>query len=133
MTLDSAKAVAQCIPEIKGKLTGMAFRVPTVDVSVVDLTVRLSKPTTYEEICKKMQEAAEGPLEGILAYCDEQVVSSDFIGSTYSAIFDKEAGIALNSHFFKIVAWYDNEMGYAARVVDLLLYMARDERTFARK
>lgn len=129
----AAKAVAQCIPEVKGKLTGMAFRVPTLDVSVVDLTVRLSRPTTYEEICRVMKEAAEGPLKGILAYCDEQVVSSDFIGSRYSAIFDKEAGIALNSQFFKIVAWYDNEMGYAARVVDLLIYMGAHETTFAMK
>lgn len=129
----AAKAVALCIPEVKGKLTGMAFRVPTVDVSVVDLTVRLSKPTSYEEICRVMKEAAEGPLKGILAYCDEQVVSSDFIGTTYSAIFDKEAGIALNSQFFKIVAWYDNEMGYAARVIDLLIYIASHERTIAMK
>lgn len=129
----AAKAVAQCIPEVKGKLTGMAFRVPTVDVSALDLTVRLSKPTTYEDICRVMKEAAEGPMRGILAYCDEQVVSSDFIGSTYSAIFDKEAGIGLNSHFFKIVAWYDNEMGYAARVVDLLVYIGSRERTFAMK
>jgi glyceraldehyde 3-phosphate dehydrogenase len=129
----AAKAVAQCIPEVKGKLTGMAFRVPTVDVSAVDLTVRLQKPASYEEICQAMKEAAEGPMKGILAYCDEQVVSSDFISSTYSAIFDKDAGIALNSYFFKIVAWYDNEMGYAARVVDLLVYMALHERTFAMK
>lgn len=124
----AAKAVAQCIPEVKGKLTGMAFRVPTIDVSAVDLTVRLSKPTTYEEICRLMKEASEGSLKGILAYCDEQVVSSDFIGTTYSAIFDKEAGIALNSHFFKIIAWYDNEMGYAARIVDLLSYMKSREK-----
>lgn len=123
----AAKAVAQCIPEVQGKLTGMAFRVPTVDVSAVDLTVRLSKPTTYEEICKVMKAAAEGSLMGILAYCDEQVVSSDFIGTTYSAIFDQEAGIGLNSQFFKIIAWYDNEMGYSARVVDLVLYMANQE------
>jgi glyceraldehyde 3-phosphate dehydrogenase len=129
----AAKAVAQCIPEVKGKLTGMAFRVPTVDVSAVDLTVRLSKPTSYDEICQAMKEAAEGPLKGILAYCDEQVVSSDFIGTTYSAIFDKDAGIALNPQFFKIIAWYDNEMGYAARVVDLLVYMASRERTIAMK
>lgn len=123
----AAKAVARCIPEVQGKLTGMAFRVPTADVSVVDLTVRLSKPTTYEEICKVMKAAAEGPLKGILAYCDEQVVSSDFIGATYSAIFDQEAGIGLNSQFFKIIAWYDNEMGYSARVIDLVLYMANQE------
>lgn len=129
----AAKAVAQCIPEVKGKLTGMAFRVPTVDVSAVDLTVRLSKATSYEEICRVMKKAAEGPLKGILAYCDEQVVSSDFIGTTYSAIFDKDAGIALNSHFFKIVAWYDNEMGYAARVIDLLIYIASRETAIAMK
>lgn len=129
----AAKAVALCIPEVKGKLTGMAFRVPTADVSVVDLTVRLSKPTTYENICKVMKEASEGPFKGIISYCDEQVVSSDFIGSTYSAIFDKHAGIALNDTFFKIVAWYDNEMGYAARVVDLLIYMVLHERKFAMK
>lgn len=125
----AAKAVADCIPEVKGKLTGMAFRVPIADVSVVDLTVRLSKPTTYEEICQVMKEAAEGSLKGILAYCDEQVVSSDFIGTTYSAIFDRDAGISLNSQFFKIVAWYDNEMGYSARVIDLILYMAALEES----
>ncbi len=124
----AAKAVALCIPEIKGKLTGMAFRVPTIDVSAIDLTVRLSKSTSYDEICKAMKRAADGPMKGILAYCDEQVVSTDFIGSTYSAIFDKEAGIALNDHFFKIVAWYDNEMGYAQRVVDLMAYMASKEK-----
>jgi len=129
----AAKAVALCIPEIKGKLTGMALRVPTADVSVVDLTVRLSRPTTYEEICKAMKEASEGSMKGILAYCDEQVVSTDFIGTTYSAIFDKEAGISLNPSFYKIIAWYDNEMGYASRVVDLAIYMASRERTFAIK
>ncbi len=129
----AAKAVALCIPEVKGKLTGMAFRVPTIDVSAVDLTVRLSRPTSYEDICRAMKEAADGPLKGILCYCDEQVVSTDFIGTTYSAIFDKEAGIALNPQFYKIIAWYDNEMGYAARVVDLLNYMVSRERTFAMK
>lgn len=129
----AAKAVALCLPQVKGKLTGMAFRVPTLDVSAVDLTVRLSKPTSYEEICKMMKKASEGEMKGILAYCDEQVVSSDFIGSTYSAIFDKDAGIALNDRFFKIVAWYDNEMGYAARVVDLLQYMALKEKALAVK
>jgi glyceraldehyde 3-phosphate dehydrogenase len=119
----AAKAVALCIPEVKGKLTGMALRVPTADVSVVDLTVRLKKSTTYEEICQAMKAASERSMKNILCYCDEQVVSSDFIGSTYSAIFDKEAGIALNDKFYKIIAWYDNEMGYACRVVDLLTYM----------
>ncbi|MBA3958539.1 MAG: type I glyceraldehyde-3-phosphate dehydrogenase [Parachlamydiaceae bacterium] len=127
----AAKAVALCIPEIKGKLTGMAFRVPVADVSVVDLTVKLSQNTTYEAICKAMKEASEGSMRGILAYSDEELVSTDFIGSTYSAIFDKHAGISLNPTFFKIVAWYDNEMGYAARVVDLLAYMASKERIFA--
>lgn len=124
----AAKAVSLCIPEVKGKLTGMALRVPTADVSVVDLTVRLSKPTTYEAICEAMKKASQGYLKGILSYCDEQVVSSDFISSTYSAIFDKEAGIALNDKFFKIIAWYDNELGYACRVVDLLEYMASKEK-----
>jgi glyceraldehyde 3-phosphate dehydrogenase len=127
----AAKAVGLCLPEIQGKLTGMALRVPTADVSVVDLTVKLSKPTTYEMICQAMKKAAEGPMKGILAYCDEQVVSSDFIGSTYSSIFDKDAGIALNDRFFKIIAWYDNEMGYACRVVDLLTYMASKEKVYA--
>jgi glyceraldehyde 3-phosphate dehydrogenase len=120
----AAKAVALCIPEIKGKLTGMAFRIPVADVSVIDLTVRLSKSTNYEAICQAMKASAEGDMKGILAYCDEQVVSSDFIGSQFSAIFDKDAGIALNDKFYKIVAWYDNEMGYASRVVDFLAYMA---------
>lgn len=127
----AAKAVALCLPAIKGKLTGMAFRVPTADVSVVDLTVRLSRPTTYAEICEAMKAAADGPLKGLLAYCDEQVVSSDFIGSTYSAIFDKDAGIALNDRFYKVVAWYDNEMGYSCRVADLLAYMVSREKSFA--
>jgi glyceraldehyde 3-phosphate dehydrogenase len=124
----AAKAVALCIPEIKGKLTGMAFRVPTADVSVVDLTVRLSRATSYEEIAAAMKKAAEGSMKGVLSYCDEEVVSSDFIGSQYSAIFDKQAGIALNDNFYKVVAWYDNEMGYSARIVDLLVYMAEREK-----
>jgi glyceraldehyde 3-phosphate dehydrogenase len=128
----AAIAVALCIPEVKGKLTGMALRVPTVDVSVVDLTVRLSKPTTYEAICEAMKKAADGVMKGILSYCDEHVVSSDFIGSTYSAIFDKGAGIALNSTFYKIIAWYDNEMGYATRVVDFLEYMSSREEKAAK-
>lgn len=123
----AAKAVGLCLPEIKGKLTGLALRVPVSDVSVVDLTVRLSKDTTYEAICAAMKRAAEGPMKGILEYCEEQVVSTDFIGSTASAVFDKEAGIALNPRFYKIMAWYDNEMGYSARVVDLLIYMASKE------
>lgn len=127
-TTGAAKAVALCLPEVKGKLTGMALRVPTADVSVVDLTVKLSKPTTYEAICKAMKNAAEGPMKEILQYCEEPLVSSDFIGNTHSAIFDKEAGIALNETFYKILAWYDNEMGYACRCVDLLAFIASKEK-----
>ncbi len=124
----AAKAVGQCIPAIKGKLTGMAFRIPTADVSVVDLTVRLSKDTTYDEICNAVKKAADGPMKGIIEYCEEEAVSSDFIGNTASCIFDKGAGIALNPRFYKLVAWYDNEMGYAHRVVDLVRYMASKEK-----
>lgn len=124
----AAKAVALCLPEVKGKLTGMAFRVPVADVSVVDLTVRLKKPTTYDAICKKMKEASEGAMKGILHYCNEEAVSSDFIGWTYSSIFDVGAGIALNPNFYKLVAWYDNEMGYAARIVDLITHMVGQEK-----
>lgn len=123
----AAKAVGLCLPEVQGKITGMAFRVPVADVSVVDLTVRLTKATSYEEICQKIVENAEGNMSAILCYCDEQVVSSDFIGSTYSSIFDAKAGIELNNHFFKLVSWYDNEMGYATRIVDLVKYMAKQE------
>lgn len=123
----AAKAVALCLPALKGKLTGMAFRVPTPDVSVVDLTVRLAKDTTYEEIGAAMDQAAKTNLKGILTTTDEQLVSSDFIGNRYSCIYDKLAGIALNSRFYKLIAWYDNEMGYSQRVVDLLEYMASKE------
>lgn len=123
----AAKAVTLCLPELRGKLTGMAFRVPTPDVSVVDLTVRLAKDTTYEEIGKAMDEAARTNLKGILATTDEELVSSDFIGSHYSCIYDKLAGIALSRRFYKLIAWYDNEMGYSHRVVDLLEYMASKE------
>jgi glyceraldehyde 3-phosphate dehydrogenase len=124
----AAKAVVLCLPQLKGKLTGMAFRVPTPDVSVVDLTVRLSRDTTYEEIGKSMDAAARTDLKGILATTDEELVSSDFIGTPYSCIYDKLAGIALNPRFYKLIAWYDNEMGYSHRVVDLLEYMASKER-----
>lgn len=124
----AAKAVGLCIPEVKGKLTGMAMRVPVANVSVVDLTVRVSKSTSYEQICAAMKSASENSLKGILQYTDEEVVSSDFIGSTYSAIFDSKAGIALNDKFYKVIGWYDNEMGYSARVVDLLRYVAAKDR-----
>lgn len=120
----AAKAVTKCIPELEGKLTGMAFRVPVPNVSCVDLTVRLSRSTSYEEICKAMKEASEGSMKNILGYTEEQVVSSDFNGSHFSSIFDKGAGIALNEQFFKLISWYDNEMGYSARIVDLVKYMA---------
>ncbi len=119
-TTGAAKAVGLVIPEVKGKLTGMAFRVPTPTVSVVDLTVKTEKPTSYEEICKKMKEAAEGPLKGILEYTEDEVVSSDFIHSPASSIFDAGSGIGLSDTFFKLVSWYDNEWGYSYRVVDLL-------------
>lgn len=124
----AAKAVTLCLPELKGKLTGMAFRIPTPDVSVVDLTVRTKRDTSYEEISAAMKKAAEGSMKGIIDYTDEEVVSSDFIGNPHSCIFDKGAGIELNSRFFKLVAWYDNEWGYAHRVVDLLKYMETKEK-----
>jgi len=121
----AAKAVALCIPEVEGKLTGMAFRVPTPDVSVVDLTVRTTKATNLEEIKKKMKEAAEGSMKGVLGYTDEDVVSNDFTGSSLSSIFDAGASIQLNGNFFKLVSWYDNEMGYSNRVLDLIRYMIK--------
>merc|ERR1712079_469525 len=119
----AAKAVGKVIPELNGKLTGMAFRVPTPDVSVVDLTVRLGKETTYEDICAKMKEAAEGKMKGYLDYTEDQVVSTDFVGDTHSSIFDAKAGIMLSSTFVKLVSWYDNEYGYSNRVIDLIKFM----------
>lgn len=119
-TTGAAKAVGLVLPEVKGKLTGMAFRVPTPTVSVVDLTVKTAKPTSYKEICEKMKAAADGPLKGILEYTDEEVVSTDFIHSTASSIFDAGSGIGLNDTFFKLVSWYDNEWGYSNRIIDLL-------------
>jgi glyceraldehyde 3-phosphate dehydrogenase len=116
----AAKAVALAIPEVKGKITGMAFRVPTPTVSVVDLTVKTVKETSYDEICAAMKKASETYLKGILGYTDDEVVSSDFIHCQLSSIFDKKAGIGLNSKFFKLVSWYDNEWGYSCRTVDLL-------------
>lgn len=120
----AAKAVGKVIPELNGKLTGMAFRVPTLDVSVVDLTCNLEKTTSYEEICKAMKEAAEGKMKGIVEYVDEDVVSSDFTSDTHTSIFDAKAGIQLTDTFVKLVAWYDNEWGYAHKLVDLACYMA---------
>lgn len=119
----AAKAVTKVIPALEGKLTGMAFRVPTADVSVVDLTVRLEKETSYEDIKKTMKAAAEGPLKGILGYTEEAVVSQDFVGDARTSIFDAGAGIELNSKFFKVVSWYDNEAGYSNKLVDLALHV----------
>jgi glyceraldehyde 3-phosphate dehydrogenase len=119
----AAKAVGKVIPELNGKLTGMSFRVPTVDVSVVDLTCRLEKGASYETICAAIKAASEGPMKGILGYTNEDVVSSDFIGDSHSSIFDEKAGIALTNDFVKLVSWYDNEAGYSARVIDLISHM----------
>ncbi|WP_340063227.1 type I glyceraldehyde-3-phosphate dehydrogenase [Ascidiimonas aurantiaca] len=121
----AAKAVTKVIPELKGKLTGMAFRVPTANVSVVDLTVRLKTDTSYEAIKQTMKAAAEGELKGILGYTDEMVVSQDFIGDPRTSIFDAEAGIELNSKFFKLVSWYDNEAGYSHKLVDLAEHISK--------
>lgn len=119
----AAKAVGKVIPELNGKLTGMAFRVPTPDVSVVDLTVRLKKETSYEEICAKMKAASEGALKGILGYTEDQVVSNDFIGDSRTSIFDAGAGIQLSPTFVKVVSWYDNEIGYSTKVCELVEYI----------
>ncbi|GBB91887.1 hypothetical protein RclHR1_01930029 [Rhizophagus clarus] len=121
----AAKAVGKVIPSLNGKLTGMAFRVPTTDVSVVDLTARLATETTYDKIKAAMKEASENDLKGILAYTEDDVVSTDFVGDTHSSIFDSKAGIQLNPTFVKVVAWYDNEFGYATRVVDLIVHIAK--------
>jgi glyceraldehyde 3-phosphate dehydrogenase len=123
----AAKAVALVLPQLKGKLTGMAFRVGTPDVSVVDLTFKTEKPTTYEKICAAMKAASERELKDILGYTEDQVVSMDFRTDARSSIFDAGAGIGLNSNFFKVVSWYDNEWGYSHRVIDLMLFMARKE------
>lgn len=119
----AAKAVGKVIPNLNGKLTGMAFRVPVPDVSVVDLTCRLKKGASYDEIKAVVKAAAEGPMKGYLGYTEDQVVSSDFIGDTHSSIFDARAGIALNPNFVKLISWYDNEFGYSNRVVDLITYI----------
>ncbi len=123
----AAKAVTLVLPELAGKLTGMAIRVPTPDVSVVDLTFRTEKATSYAEICSKMQEASLDSLRGVLGYTEEPLVSSDFTGDPRSSVFDAKAGMELNDRFFKVLAWYDNEWGYSNRVMDLMLYMAQSE------
>ena len=121
----AAKAVGKVIPELNGKLTGMAFRVPTLDVSVVDLTVNLAKPATYAEICEAMKAASETELKGVLGYIDEDVVSADFLGDTRTSIFDAKAGIALTDTFVKVVSWYDNEIGYSNKVLELIAHMKK--------
>ena len=121
----AAKAVGKVIPELNGKLTGMSMRVPTLDVSVVDLTVNLAKPATYEEICAAMKEASEGELKGILGYTEDAVVSSDFLGCPLTSIFDAKAGIQLTPTFVKVVSWYDNEIGYSNKVLDLIAHMKK--------
>jgi glyceraldehyde 3-phosphate dehydrogenase len=130
-TTGAAKAVGKVIPELNGKLTGMAFRVPTTDVSVVDLTCKLNKDASYEEICKKMKEASETHLKGILGYTEDAVVSSDFISDPRSSIFDADAGISLNSRFVKVISWYDNEWGYSNRLVELAHFMAKKDGNLA--
>ncbi len=129
----SAKAVTLVLPQLKGKLTGMALRVPTPDVSVVDLTFKTGKSTSYAEICQAMKAASEGEMKGILGYTDEPVVSTDFTSDPHSSIFDAAAGIELNSNFFKVVAWYDNEWGYSQRMIDLMLSMATKEAMMTTK
>ena len=121
----AAKAVGKVIPELNGKLTGMSMRVPTLDVSVVDLTVNLAKPTTYDEICAAMKEASEGELKGILGYTEDAVVSSDFLGCPLTSIFDAKAGIQLTPTFVKVISWYDNEIGYSNKVLDLIATMVK--------
>lgn len=119
----AAGAVGKVWPRVKGKLTGMSFRVPTVDVSVVDLTVRIEKPASYEEVCQAVKAASEGPMKGILGYTEEELVSTDFIHDSRSSIFDAKAGISLNPNFIKLISWYDNEWGYSTRVIDLIRYI----------
>ncbi|MDR2955171.1 MAG: type I glyceraldehyde-3-phosphate dehydrogenase [Prevotella sp.] len=121
----AAKAVGKVIPELNGKLTGMSMRVPTLDVSVVDLTARLAKETTYDDICKAMKEASEGELKGVLGYTEDAVVSSDFIGDSRTSIFDAKAGIQLSPTFVKVVSWYDNEWGFSTKMLDLIAHMAK--------
>ncbi|MBR5502050.1 MAG: aldehyde dehydrogenase, partial [Oscillospiraceae bacterium] len=126
-TTSAATAVGKVLPQLNGKLTGMAFRVPTLDVSVVDLTCNLKTAATYEQICAAMKEASETYLKGVLLYCDEDVVSSDFITCPYTCVFDAKAGIALSETFVKLVAWYDNEWGYSNKLVDLAAYIWNKE------
>ena len=124
-TTGAAKAVGKVIPELNGKLTGISMRVPTLDVSVVDLTANLAKPASKEAICAAMKEAAEGELKGVLAYTEDAVVSSDFLGNTHTSIFDANAGVYLTDTFVKVISWYDNEIGYSNKVLELIAHMAK--------
>ncbi len=128
-TTGAAKAVGKVIPQLKGKLTGMAFRVPTVNVSAVDLTVKLSTDASYDQICAKIKEASERQMKGILGYTEDEVVSQDFNGSPFSSIFDAKAGISLNPRFVKVISWYDNEWGYSHRMLDMCHFMATVDGT----
>jgi glyceraldehyde 3-phosphate dehydrogenase len=130
-TTGAAKAVGKVIPELNGKLTGMAFRVPTTDVSCVDLTCKLDKPATYKEICAAMKDASENHLQGVLGYTEDDVVSSDFISDPRTSVFDAGAGISLNPHFCKVISWYDNEWGYSNKLVELAHYMAKQDGNLA--
>merc|ERR1711862_987938 len=127
MGTGAATAVGKGLPELNGKLTGMAFRVPTPDVSVVDLTCRLEKPAKYEDIVAAVKEAAAGDMNGVLDWTEDEVVSTDFVSCKSSSVFDVNAGISLNDHFVKMVTWYDNEWGYSNRLVDLCVYMAKQD------
>jgi len=127
-TTGAAKAVGEVLPVLKGKLTGMSFRIPTPDVSVVDLTCRLEKGATYKEICEAIKSSSENELKGIMGYTEDEVVSTDFLGDSRSSIFDAKAGIALNSNFVKLISWYDNEWGYSHRVVDLLHFISKKDQ-----
>jgi glyceraldehyde-3-phosphate dehydrogenase type I len=130
-TTGAAKAVGKVIPELNKKLTGMAFRVPTTNVSVVDLTCKLEKDASYEEICQTMRKASETTMKGILGYTEDAVVSSDFNTDSHSSIFDAKAGISLNPRFVKVIAWYDNEWGYSNRLLELAHYMAKQDKLLA--
>ncbi len=125
----AAKAVGKVIPSLNGKLTGMSFRIPTSDVSVVDLVVRLEKGASYDQIKDTIKKASEGELKGILGYTEDEVVSTDFLGSTESSVFDAKAGIPLNDKFVKLISWYDNEYGYSRRVCDLIAYVAKKDKS----
>merc|ERR1712087_165727 len=121
----AAKAVGKVLPELNGKLTGMAFRVPTPDVSVVDLTVNLKKPATYEDVCRAMKAASEGSLKGVLGYTEDPIVSNDLVGETRTSVFDAKAGLSLTDTFVKVISWYDNEIGYSNKVLDLISHISK--------